>query len=92
MIAEESEVELVTLFDAWVEPNGKIHEVPMWGHAIYARDILGTTYEVLRSRGWIRLSNNYWQANKVTQRQLEVIEEWHKAKSRDFIPDSYDVI
>lgn len=83
-------LDLEGLQSAWVEPDGTLHPVKLWGHDEFARD-RQTYYGKLKDQGWITLSEGDWPDNRVTQKQLDVIYDWHVANRRKFNPESFSV-
>jgi hypothetical protein len=70
--------DLSTVENAWIEPNGRLHQVREWGHDSFAQ-AMGTTGDILIKKGWLRLSENGFDTNTVTQCQLDTIADWYMA-------------
>ena len=85
------QVSLTYLQNAWIEPDGTVHPVKDWGHEEWAFDNDKDYYQ-LKVTGWIKLSEDDWISEEVTQAQLDVIYDWHVANNKKFKAEWFKVI
>lgn len=85
------------LYDAYLTPEGVIHDVSDDGHQDAARRLTGHEQDTLYKLGWVKVSGGCWYGHawcdsfEVSQKQFDYIYEWHQNCGRLFKPERFTV-
>lgn len=83
----------VGIANAWLLPDGRLYSCGYHGHLQLTERICKSVWLPNLENDWVKLSDNEWQGPYIiTQKQLDVIWDWHQANGQIFDAGMYDVI